>query len=390
MSSYNVSKTQSAGELPVGLKHEFITVNSITAPSFGSNFTIRATEKGFIQDCTICFNVGAVSGYTGTAVNVAPRFSPTPFWIQKCEIVQSGEVLQTIYPDAQWIRQQLFTKEDDRQVLNASSGIYSSQANRYSMAITTSNYFLPLRSLFNETYLPILTESHAVEFRIWLNPVAQLITTTGLTVTTIAAAINSASVILKMTKLPSDALQREIQTIAKIPKHLRFHESRYVNGVALSGTSSYTLPLTNIVGKVSNFFFVVRPTTGLTLDATFSYSDILNFAILDGGSTNVVGGQSITSLYNRTIMSQHWNRSFYMLDAFNGTSNSFVFQYSWSHNPFDATNNGKSQSFRQFMGSEVLQINWSSALGANMDITAFAMTQAYVELTPTSSKRIYA
>ena len=390
MSSFNTSKSQEIGSLPPGLKHEFLTVNSITAPSFGSNFTIRTTEKGYIQDATLVFNVGAVAGYTGTNANVAPRFSPTHFWFQKIELVQSGEVIQVIYPDANWLKTQLYTKEDDRLVLNYASGIYSSQSNRYSMAITTSNYYLPLRSLFNETYLPILTDNQAIEFRVWMQPLANLVTTTGLTVTTLTSSINSCSVILKMTKLPSEQLAKEAQAIMKVPKHLRFHEARYVQGTALSGITSYTLPLTNIVGKVASMYFIVRPSASMTLDNVFSYSDILSFEIRDGGGTNIVGGQAIYSLYNRTIMSQHFNRSFYLLDVPSAISNSYVFQYSWSVNPFDATNNGKSQSYRTFQGSENLIINWSSALGANTDITAFFCTQCYVEQSGSGTKRIYA
>jgi hypothetical protein len=51
----------------------------------------------------------------------------------------------------------------------------------------------------------------------------------------------------------------------------------------------------------------------MTLDAAFLYTDIASFAILDGGSSNIVGGQDITSLYNRTVQAKSWNRSFYLI-----------------------------------------------------------------------------
>jgi hypothetical protein len=185
-------------------------------------------------------------------------------------------------------------------------------------------------------------------------------------------------------------LAKELQALQLKPKHYRFFESRYVNGTAQAGTTSFSLPLTNIIGKISNIYFILRPTASMTLDSAFSYTDILNFSIVDGGSSNIVGGQDITSLYNRTVQAKSWNRSFYLMDAFTGTSNANVFQYSWSLQPFDSTNNGKSNTFRLFSGTEVLRINFVSSLAATYDITIFAMTQAYVEQSKNGVRKIVA
>jgi hypothetical protein len=343
----------------------------------------------------LAFNINAVGGYTETVVgngltNQTPRFCPSPFFIQKIDVVQSGECLQTIYPDSAFLRQQLFSKEDDRLQEGAAQGVYSSNSNRRNMSIVNSNWYLPLKTVFNESLLPILKIEQSVEIRVWLNPLANLITTTGLTVSSLTAPINSCSAIVKITKLPPAELAKELQALQLKPKHYRFFESRYVNGTAQAGTTSFSLPLTNIVGKVSNIFFVVRPTASMTLDNAFSYTDIASFSILDGGSSNIVGGQDITSLYNRTIQSKHWNRSFYLMDAFNGTSNAYVFQYSWSLQPFDSTNNGKSNTFRLFSGAEILRIQFNSSLAATYDITFFALTQNYVEQSKNGVRKIVA
>ena len=385
----NMSRTQNEGSLPADLKHEFVIVNAQSAPSWGGNYTIRCTEKGYILDAVLAFNINAVSGFTGTATNI-PRFTPTDFFIQKIDVKQSGNIIQTIFPDANFIRKNLFSTEDDRLVLNYASGEYSSPASRFAMAATTSDYYLPLKSLFNETYLPILADNHAIEFQIFLAPLANVVTTTGLTVTALAANINNSSVILKMSKYSPQQIQGELNQIAKVPKHLRFHESREFSITAQSGVTSITIPLTNIQGKCSNMFFVMRPTTGLTLDNQFSYVNIKDFQVLDSGSTNIVGGQSITSLYNRTIQAQHWNRSFYLTDVLKSVSNAFVFQYAWSLSPYDAINSGKSLSYRVFNGSETLQINFTAALAATHEIRGYCYVQSYVELTSTSSQRIYA
>lgn len=123
----NLGKSQIT-ETPKDLVHQFLIVNSISAPAWGSNATIRITEKGYIHETVLAFNVNALTGWTETvggngALYNTPRLSPTQFWFQKIEIVQQDEVLQTIYPDVSFLRQQLFENEDDRLSENASQGI---------------------------------------------------------------------------------------------------------------------------------------------------------------------------------------------------------------------------------------------------------------------------
>jgi hypothetical protein len=257
------------------------------------------------------------------------------------------------------------------------------------MSIVNSNWYLPLKTVFNESMLPILTEQQSVELRIFLAPLTNVVYSTGLTVTALVANINSCSAIVKMTKLPPTELAKEISAFQMKPKHYRFFESRYVNGTAQTGVSSYSLPLTNWVGKISHIYFIVRPTASLTQDNAFSYTDIASFNITDAGGSNIVGGQDITSLYNRTIQAKSWNRSFYLMDAFTSTSNAYVFQYSFSLTPFDTVNNGRSATYRSFSGGEILKINFTSALGATADITAFALTQSVVEQSKNGVRKIY-
>jgi hypothetical protein len=238
--------------------------------------------------------------------------------------------------------------------------------------------------------LPVLTEQHVLEFRVFLNPLANIATMTGLTVTTgPTASINSASLILKMTRLPPAILQKEI-SLLKAPRHYRFHDYKPFNATALTGTSSITIPLTAVVGRVAGLFFICRPTASQTLDNAFSYTDIASFAVYSGGAENIVGGQLLASVFNRTVQAQHWNKSFYLYDQFSGVSNSFVFQYFWSHNPYEAINHGKSLSFRQFTGTETLTINFTGALAANLDVTGFALTETFVQQDMTTSRKIFA
>ena len=193
-----------------------------------------------------------------------------------------------------------------------------------------------------------------------------------------------------MSKYPTQQIQNELSMVMKLPKHLRFHESKEVVATALSGVSSVSIPLTQVVGKCSNMFFIVRPVSSTTGDNAFNFFDIKDFQVVSGGSANVVGGQSIASLYNRTVMAQHYNKSFYLADILKGVSNAFVFQYSWSLSPFDAINSGKSLSYRVFDGSEQLTINFNSALSGTYEIRGYFFCQAYIALTGSSSERIYA
>ena len=94
------------------------------------------------------------------------------------------------------------------------------------------------------------------------------------------------------------------QSIESRHHHFKFTELRYGTFIVASGVSSTSIVLSPITGNLHYLIFTVRPSASLSGDSLFSYTAITNFAILDGTSTNIVGGQSIPSTLALTIFNK--------------------------------------------------------------------------------------
>ena len=119
------------------------------------------------------------------------------------------------------------------------------------------------------------------------------------------STLNSCNAICKLSRMHGHHSHALKQSIAARPHHYKFTELRYGTFVVASGVSSTSIVLTPITGSIHYLIFTVRFTASLTGDSAFSYTAITNFAILDGTSTNIVGGQSIPSNLALTIFNKH-------------------------------------------------------------------------------------
>jgi len=153
----NLSAKQAMINVPNGLRSEYVIIPSTSAPQFGSYFIIDVKEKNVvISDLIINFNVSAISGLTGTVSNF-PNFSPATFWMQKIELVINNVTIDTLYPVQLFISQQFFFEDEDRLLNNCLQGNYASATQRNTLATTAGqNYYVKLRSFFNETNLTII------------------------------------------------------------------------------------------------------------------------------------------------------------------------------------------------------------------------------------------
>ena len=129
--------------------------------------------------------------------------------------------------------------------------------------------------------------------------------------------------------------------------------------------------------------FTVRPTASLTGDSAFSYTAINNFAILDGTSTNIVGGQSIPSALALTIFNKHNIKSSYTSEA-----NANVYMWSFSASPVDTFQDGVDLSTFRFSGNEQLQIQFTGSLAANVQVDVYALVHAAVEYSSSGVRKI--
>jgi hypothetical protein len=148
--------------------------------------------------------------------------------------------------------------------------------------------------------------------------------------------------------------------------------------------SSTTIVLTPIVGRVATLFFVVRTAGATSADNAFTYTAISNFAILNSSSTNIVGGQAISSALSLNVLGQYNCASSYLTETALGLVNNGAHVYIWSFSTdiLDALVHGKALSSYTFTGNEQLQINFTGALGAAAVVDVFAITEAIITQTP--------
>jgi hypothetical protein len=383
----NISASQKS-EVPKNLRHEILTIPSTSQFAFGSYGVLDFKEKNVkVHDLMINFNTSAVSGLTGSVTNF-PNLNPVFYWFSRIELVMNNVVIDTLYPDAQFILNQLMFLDEDRMMNNYSAGMYSSLAHRNTLSTTAgSNWYLPLKTFFNQGHINILTQNHEIQVRVYMNTLANICNQSSLTGTPICT-INSCNLIARITRLDSETVNQSLQQMARVPRHYLFYETRYATFTVQSGVSATTLVLTPIVGKVSVLYFIVRPVASLTGNNAFSFTNIASFAILGAGGDNIVGGVVIPSALNLLQLGKWWSLSSYLADAYNGTSNSYVYTYSFSADPVKAFDSGASYTTRNFIGSEQLQINFASTLGSNVQIDLFAYLESGIEQTATTIKKI--
>ena len=126
--------------------------------------------------------------------------------------------------------------------------------------------------------------------------------------------------------------------ISKTPIHHFFHDLRFGLFNIPTGTSSSSIVLTPIVGKIAILFFVARATTNLKYDNFFAFKEVDSWAILNSSSTNIVGGQSISSQLALHYLNLYWCRSSFPSETqYSSTNNNaYVYAWSFSNDPLDA------------------------------------------------------
>ena len=208
----------------------------------------------------------------------------------------------------------------------------------------------------------------------------------------------TANLLAKVSRLQTHHIQAVSKTHTK-PNHYRFTETRFGTFSVTSSSLNTTIVLTPIVGTVAYFFFVVRNVSELGGEGQFKYNPINYWALLDASSTNIVGGQAITSDYNLTYLSKDWIHSSYLSeigvddgvnigDSQYPNNNAYVYFYSFSADPTETAKTGVGYNHHTFVGNEQLQIQFTSAPVGTVQIDLYAAVESVVESTQTYVKKI--
>ena len=373
------------------MKHESVITPSTSAPSWNGYFVIDFRERNcIVHDLVLQFQVSALTGYTGTN-STSPRYTPAYFWIQRLEIVQNNNVIDTVYGTQQFISNQLFNFDEQRNLINQGCGIYSNTTQRATLAASANTYYVDIWNYFQQGHLPILSQKDDIQIRVYMDSLANNAVAGTATVSTgPTSVINSCNLITRVSRLHSNHVTNRLREISMRHQHYKFNELRYGTFVVASGVSQTSIVLTPIVGHCNYLFFVVRPTASISGDGYYNFTAINNFAILDGTSTNIVGGQSIPSAMAINYLGRNWSKSSYLSEtALGGTNNGAnVYIWSFSASCTETAESGVDLNTHKFTGNEQLQIQFTGSLAANVTIDVYAHMASVIEVGTHSVRKL--
>ena len=362
------------------MKHETVFIPSNTIPAWGSYITADIKEKNvLIHGVTIRINASEITGLTsGTA-----RYTPALFWISRLEITINNVVIDTVYGNQQFLLNQFFNEDLKREYINNGMGDYRSVAERQALASTSNDYYIPLWDFFRQTHMPFISAKDDVQLRIYFDTAANnMVATTG-AVGTMSSTLNSCQLLVSLSRLGAPTVAGIRQELTRKPLDYQFTELRIGTYTVAAGATNTSIILSSLVGPVSFLYFVVRP-SGAVGDNYFKYTEIKDFAILDSGSTNIVGGQAIPSSLALTLYNRDWLSSSFTAE----TPSNFVYIYSFGASPSQTMWTGKMYQHHNFIGSEQLQINFKSALTSSVQVDIYAQVNAYIQSSASTVKKI--
>lgn len=394
---HNVHASQHT-DLP-SMKHEWVMIpSSSPITTFNSYGLLDFKEKNCVlHDLALMYDVQLPSSITagsGLVVNT-PEFNPAIFWTTRIEIVFQNNVIDTIYPLAQFVHQQLFQRDDERKIKNVAMGDYANIVQRAGLFATGGKFIVPLWTFFNQGHIPMVIHNQDLQLRLYLDSLQNVFSYNGATIVPSAPVLNSCQLLAKISRMTNDHSEHIQRSLRSAPQHYKFLETRIQQYPVNASVSPYqvNIPMTAILGKVSYMFFVVRPVSALTgsPDATWTFTPIQNFSILDSTGTNITGGQPVPHALALTLLNEDNVLSTYLTEDFEGrgvVSNSAnVYMYSFSASASSSARDGLSLNHFIFKGNETLQILFNANL-PNSQVDIYAFTEAVLEIGSSGVKKI--
>ena len=370
--------------IPGGLKHETLIVPSSSFPAWGGFFTIDIREKNIIlNNITLQFQTSAITG-----TSIVGYFSPAFFWPSRIEIVQGGNIIDTIYDNQQFLLNQFLEWDEDRLAINNAAGNYASTAQRtlISSGTTTNTAYVHLRTYFDQAKVALLTDAHNIQLRIYMNTFSNVFTLTS--GSSPVCTINSCNAVCKVTRLDASSATMRLNEMRAAPYHHIFHNLSYGTFTVPAGNLSSTIVLAPIVGPVAALIFTVRASS--VNAAAWVYTQLQSFALLDAASTNLVGGQVLPASMCAQVLNRDWCKSSYNNETAFGINNNGANVYIWSFSadPVAALSQGQALTSRRMTGQEQLQLNFTSALAAQVQVDVYAMVESVLETTISEVRKI--
>lgn len=411
------------------VKYETVLVPSTSQVAFGGYSIFDFKEKAcLINDIVLQFQVTNLSAGTANPSYSVPRMIPCFNWFTRIEIVQNNQILETLYPQSNFLLHQMFLIDEERQKLNDGAGDYKSPYKCYLKTQNQSYWYLPLWTYFKTGHIPCLYPKDDLQIRLYMDTLSNNITVDSNTFTGTPSCSLTANLVVNVTRLGDDIHTYRLQSLNKGPEHYKFLEMRYGTTVIPANSNpapAFNYVLNAVTGNVVFLLAIIRPTgnkgpgstsTNIVIDP-FQYIPVSNFSLLDSTSTNISGGQPVSLSLLKEYLSRKWTASSYYSDIrnvyvdsiINGPdyykqytgnnyfsttggrlqdSTSHAILYSFSDDPVGAANSGRSAGGHRFKGSEQLQVQFSSPLATAYNLEIYAYVEGALETTPVYIKKV--
>lgn len=372
---YNLPISQSI-TLNSDVKHETLLIPSTSQPAFSGFFSIHLRERNIVlHNASLQFVLSNIGG-----TSIAGYFVPAYFFYTKIEILSGGVVLDTIYNTETFLRTNTLHQDEDRLSMNASAGMYNNIVQRTGLSSTAlpNTFVVCLSSLIDQCRLNLLNNSHALEFRVYMDSLSNIFTlTTG---SNLSCSILSATLVAKISRLDQSSALEKMNSMAENPFDNIFHETLVSSSVIPLGLTTTTIVLNQFVGNLSHFIFTVRPlATASSANGFYTFTQIASFALLDSGGSTISGTitAALASTLNRDWIASSYNVENSLVPSLDSNANFYM----WSHSPdvVSALRNGLSLGSKRYSGSEQLVITFRSTLVAPVVVEVYGYREAFME-----------
>ena len=250
------------------------------------------------------------------------------------------------------------------------------------MSSTNSTYQIPIKSFFSQTRVELLNANSAIRVSCLLDNLINIINQGGL-IGFPSVIINSASILLKVTKYSNELVQQKLMQLQRGPLLKSYNTMVYQPAVVALGSTTATISLSNFVGmQVQAIYFIIRPSNQITKnESLLLINNLLNYNVISSTGESVCGGlitqQQSLFIYNR--VNTLGNSS---TDPVYGS----VFTVFHSSDIVSTlVNNGGIYGSRLYNGSESLILNFTGILASNFNVDIYASCSSIYKQTSNGS-----
>ena len=354
-----------------------VVASQSATPQWGSfaDFLLQPSDFSILNDVLVRIDVSAITGITGN-----PSFvNDGNFLIQRCEVSIAEKLVDVWYPEAMYAKD---LTENITEVKNRFMRLTKndSLANRKTAATAAQSFYITIPSFW--TVQPgffLRALNGPIKLRVVLanlSDVVQVNSGTG----TAASTVNAVSLIAsgREFKDQSTALST-LAAYRKVPQIM----FRYMTPVQMSkqslvaGSATYGINLTSIQGWSSHLFVIVRTSANVSTSYANSpdtFASLASLNIKTTGGSLITGGSELLHDYALNYSSTlYWPGDLTdVMSGIGGTPKS-LYTVSFAQDPMRVVHHGAQLGGYHFSGSEILNLTFSSALGANyvVDVIAF-------------------